>query len=324
MLGARSRLPWLVLLTTALLLLLGSAALGAWSDLSDEVMADYGITEPEVEAISQGFTDGSWRPFQPITRAQFASMALATFGLPGATPGQATFADVPTGHEWFLVVEGASSAGLIRGYPDGLFRPYTSLTREQGAAIVVRQLTNLTGIEPSSRYTEGQITALLAPFGDAAQVSASLRPEVAMAVDFGVLRGTTDGRLQPQASLYRIQGAALLIRVSGLPLPVNYAFSLDLAGSARFGAQPAAPFDVGLQGFAHFAPRVNADGSMTVAVTLGAVQQDGAEVDLTGRDTIVVELDAEGNITSIDATGLGYGPEKLGSLVVLLNHVLLL
>ncbi len=81
---------------------------------------------------------GSYR-FEPgtnATRGQFAKVATLSFGLPLHSTGNPTFGDVPYGSVFYPYVEAASGAGVISGYPDGLFRPNALVTRAQVAKIV--------------------------------------------------------------------------------------------------------------------------------------------------------------------------------------------
>ena len=49
------------------------------------------------------------------------------------------YSDVPADHSHREGIERAAELGLVQGYPDGTYRPETSLNRGQAAAIAVRQ-----------------------------------------------------------------------------------------------------------------------------------------------------------------------------------------
>ena len=82
--------------------------------MPDTVTAPYGVTDNQVASISEGFTDGLWRPYQSVTRAQFVKMAVVAFDIPLMNPAIATFTDVPKGSHYYQYVEGAVAAGLVR------------------------------------------------------------------------------------------------------------------------------------------------------------------------------------------------------------------
>jgi hypothetical protein len=95
--------------------------------------------------ILSGYSDGTFRPYNQVTRGQAAKIVsnAANFTDPIAG-GQQTFTDVPPTHPFWLWIERAALHGVINGYntvPDcgtGIpcFQPYNPLTRGQLAKIV--------------------------------------------------------------------------------------------------------------------------------------------------------------------------------------------
>ena len=113
---ARTYLKAAATMIAALALLLGltSAALAvSWTDLDTETLAPYGVSASQVARVSAGFPDGSWKPWQEVTRAQFAKMAAAAFAVDPARPEKPTFSDIDPGDLFYPYVEGAYSAGLV-------------------------------------------------------------------------------------------------------------------------------------------------------------------------------------------------------------------
>ena len=83
-----------------------------------------------------GYNDGTFRPYNDTTRAQFSKMLVLARGWSLVTPGVSTFNDVPAGSPFFAVVETAYAHGLLSGYADGSFRPGNPATRGQISKIV--------------------------------------------------------------------------------------------------------------------------------------------------------------------------------------------
>jgi hypothetical protein len=207
----------LVLAAICLLCFSGAAFASTWTDLSESTLHGYGITSDQVSQISVGFPSGLWLPDKTISRAQFVKMADAAFDIPSATPALPTYPDVLSETSYFYgYIEGATAAGLIGGYPDGLFRPGASITRQQAIAIVAREAAAANGFNLEALYTQAEADAVLAGFADGSAVSAGLRKAVAFAAEYGIASGNASGGLRPQASVTRIQAAALLIR-AGAP-----------------------------------------------------------------------------------------------------------
>lgn len=83
-----------------------------------------------------GFPDGTFRPKQPITRAETAILLAKAYQFPSA-PSLA-FKDVTdkvTGHKEIYKV---AAAKITKGYPDGTFRPYQSVKRLEIFVFIAR------------------------------------------------------------------------------------------------------------------------------------------------------------------------------------------
>ena len=90
-------------------------------------------------AIS-GYEDGTFRPNEPITRAELAAMAVRFYDAFEAEYEEGTFLDVK-GDEWFAdAVAAAAELGILGGYEDGTVRPNNNITRAETCAIVNRVL----------------------------------------------------------------------------------------------------------------------------------------------------------------------------------------
>ena len=183
----------------------------SWSDLPHDALSGYGVTLAQLAGISSGYEDGTFRPDQSIPRSQFVKMADATFAINEAQPATATFSDVPAHHFYFGHIEGAYASQLVNGIGGGLFGPELTITREQALAIIARRVAAEAGFDLNA-MTEAEISSALAAFGDRASVSASLREEMAFAVNQGITRGTSAGNLAPQEAISRLAAATMLIR----------------------------------------------------------------------------------------------------------------
>jgi hypothetical protein len=68
------------------------------------------------------------------------------------TPCTITFSDVPTSDPFYPFVHCLACRGVISGYADGTFRPYTNVTRGQTSKIVANA-ANLSNSIPSTQQT---------------------------------------------------------------------------------------------------------------------------------------------------------------------------
>ena len=87
-----------------------------------------------------GDPDGAFRPNDPITRAEFAAIAVR-FDDSGLDPA-GSFTDI-AGHWARDEIRQAAALGWITGYADGSFRPNQSITRAEAVTMLNRVLQRL-------------------------------------------------------------------------------------------------------------------------------------------------------------------------------------
>jgi hypothetical protein len=108
--------------------------------------------------IISGYSDGTFRPNNDITRGQIAKIVSQSAGFTDP-PGQQIYEDVPPASPFFTWIQRLSNRGLVGGYPCGMvpeepcvgpanrpyFRPNASATRGQLSKIVASAM----GITPN-------------------------------------------------------------------------------------------------------------------------------------------------------------------------------
>ena len=118
-----------------------------FSDVSADKWYNNAVSTLSHMGVIGGYADGTFRPDAPISRAEFAKIAVSFT----QNTGSATynyFTDVKT-TDWFApYVTAAKDAGLIEGYSDGSFKPESKITRAEACAIVNRTL----GRKPSKAH----------------------------------------------------------------------------------------------------------------------------------------------------------------------------
>ena len=87
--------------------------------------------------IIYGRSGGIFDPNAPITRAEFAAMAVRFFG--SGSDGPDMFSDI-SGHWAQDAINKAANEGIISGYTDGTFRPDNNITRAEAISIINRVL----------------------------------------------------------------------------------------------------------------------------------------------------------------------------------------
>ncbi|MEA5451272.1 S-layer homology domain-containing protein [Leptolyngbya sp. CCNP1308] len=123
------------------------------------------------EEIIAGFPDGTFRPDQPVTRAQFAAIVRNAFQQPLDRTAP-RFSDVPSNYWASAAIDDAYGQGFLSGYPNGAFQPETQIPRVQ----VLVALAN--GLDYS---TSGSVNEVLGTYRDASQIPDYGRGPVAAA-----------------------------------------------------------------------------------------------------------------------------------------------
>jgi S-layer homology domain len=120
--------------------------------------------EPFIKAlvekeIIKGYPDGTFKPDQPVTRAEFAALLNRAFDLKEVRAAR-KFKDVPKKFWAAEVIQKAYKGGFLSGYPNGTFAPKQNIIRIQSLV----SLVNGSKLEPSGTLDINGV------FGDAAQV----------------------------------------------------------------------------------------------------------------------------------------------------------
>lgn len=86
--------------------------------------------------IVKGYPDGTYRPGDTVNRAEFTKIILEAVNIDESTCKISLLSDVPVG-TWFApYVCKANLLGIIKGYPDGTFRPANPINFAEAAKIV--------------------------------------------------------------------------------------------------------------------------------------------------------------------------------------------
>lgn len=91
--------------------------------------------------LVSGYEDGTFRPDQYVTRAEFAKLTVYALGKKEMATGAASrFWDVPAQHWASGYINYVAENGYIKGYPDGSFAPNEYIPFEQVITVLVRML----------------------------------------------------------------------------------------------------------------------------------------------------------------------------------------
>lgn len=131
-------------LLLTLVLVFGSMSSAFAAEVNEDVVGtEFEAVVGKLSAVGvmEGFPDGTFRPEEEITRAQFAAIAIRALGLGDAAEvsvANTVFSDVNFSHWAAGYINLAVDRGVIKGYPDGTFRPEAKLSNAEAITILVR------------------------------------------------------------------------------------------------------------------------------------------------------------------------------------------
>jgi len=118
----------------------------AFSDVPNDFWASRFINVLSSRRIIKGFPDYSFRPNQPVTRGEFATILEEAFNNKLATNAIA-FSDIPSNYWANPAINQAINTGFLKGYPDKTFKPDQKIPRVQ---VLVALVSGLNLKEPTS------------------------------------------------------------------------------------------------------------------------------------------------------------------------------
>lgn len=133
-----------VALAAAMILGLASVAFAAsFSDTVDHER-ETAIKQLAGLGLLNGYPDGTFRPENPITRAEFAKVMVYALGLKDAAEMLAgvpvPFTDVEANHWATGFISIATSQEIVKGYPDGTFGPQNNVTYAEVITMLLRAI----------------------------------------------------------------------------------------------------------------------------------------------------------------------------------------
>ena len=147
-----------------------------------------------------GYQDGTFKPNNDITRAEFVKIVNRVFGF--TEKGTVTFNDVKSSDWFYNDIAIAQKAGYINGKTSTTFAPNDKITRQEVAVILTNIMNNKdTVYDRINTFTDGYKTSSWA------------KSSVEGAIEAGYLRGNDKGLLNPTGNITRAEAVTMLSRV---------------------------------------------------------------------------------------------------------------
>lgn len=155
------------------------------------------------KGIVTGYSDGTFKPNNSITRAEFCVVINKIFGF--SQKSEYNFIDV-NAKDWYAEdILIARSVGYIKGYPENYFKPNNPITR-QDAAVILANVFKLEGVSDSD---------VLSSIKDSESIAGYAQNAVKTLLAQKYLKGYPDNSFMPGKSITRVETVALLDGVAG-------------------------------------------------------------------------------------------------------------
>lgn len=158
--------------------------------------AEANISKLVATGAVSGYPDGTFKPDNTISRAEFATILVKAFKLE-AKDGK-IFED--TANHWAKgYIATANANNIVSGYSDTNFGPDDIITREQMAVMIVKaaKLANA---------AEGKT------FTDATQISDWAKEAIGIASSEGIISGYPDNTFKPKANATRAEAVTVIVK----------------------------------------------------------------------------------------------------------------
>lgn len=171
-----------------------------YNDISSHWAKDF-INDLIAKNILTGYQDGTIKPDQDISRAEFTVIVAKALGLKPSENPVLDFADkdsIPSWAAGYIAV--AKEKGIVLGYGDKTFKPDKNCTRQEAVTIIM----NAFKLGESSKEID---------FKDAKDISNWAYKAVAKAIETKLIDGYPDNTFRPGKTISRAEAAAVISKL---------------------------------------------------------------------------------------------------------------
>ena len=158
------------------------------------------INEWIQKGLISGYPDGTFRPNNNVTRAEYVTLFNRAFKPTPKDQTNIIFHDVAADDWFYSDVMLATSLGIIVGYPNGCFGFDDPITR-QDACVIISRFLSLTDDFDQSFYNK---------FADRGEISDYAIDHIAAAASAAIINGKPDGVFAPNENISRADSVIML------------------------------------------------------------------------------------------------------------------
>ena len=170
----------------------------AYSDTSEH-WAREAIDDMSDKKIVNGYSDGTFKPNNEMTRAEFIAVVNRMLGLKNESSRY--IPDISRQDRYYADVRKAVEAGILKGDDAGYIRPNDTITREEAVVVLARafKIADAVGIDIS--------------YSDRSEISDWAKTNVYTFVRYGYLNGYDDNIIRPKSPITRAEALTIIKRI---------------------------------------------------------------------------------------------------------------
>lgn len=173
-----------------------------FSDLEGCEWAEEAISYLARGGYVNGDGNGSFRPGDNVTRAEFVKMVIEATRMTNAPKAEISFSDINDGAWYKSYIEKGVGSGIISGVSDTEFAPEDAITRADTAVISMRVL----------KYFGQEFTQKNIVYSDVTENYAF--DSIYKASEAGIMNGVGDNKFEPLRSLTRAEAARVVYNIN--------------------------------------------------------------------------------------------------------------
>ena len=219
--------------------------------------------------VVKGYENGDFRPNNPITRAELATILDRVFKFPEASSLSPYMDIIATPDKWYVVPVSKVTALNLMHIEGFLFEPNAPVTREEAAYAIAKA------------YELDPIDELKTYFKDEEQISLWAKETVKTLAYYGYINGTPEGNFMPQSTLTRAEIVTMLNNMTGKLITKPETFNESIKGNVVVSGSEAVLKDLTIEGNLYITSGVTKSILDHVTVT-GTVYVNGGSVQMSG------------------------------------------
>jgi len=199
-------------------------------DVPNGFWAACDIDKLAINDVVVGYPDGYFKPNRNISRAEFATILVKGFNLDQCDmPRSGMFKDVPMSNWANRSIAKAVDEDLLKGYPDGNFRPNHPVTRVEALSSIAKGMT--------CDIDQCKADEILSHYADGASVPSWAKIPVAKSLENGALKD------MPNPNMIMPNKEASRAEVASMMQTVRVALGYDTNPKTANNICPACPIN---------------------------------------------------------------------------------